>query len=202
MVYRITALLDILFPPRPTELIVRKIENESFPVVTARRANGCWYLASYQNRAVQAAIIENKFHHNQTAARWLACGLEDWLQKQTADVLFVPLPLGRARQRERGHNQVESILKALDGEQKLAHLLVRSAETKPQSKLSKLEREENVRNAFRCKESLVDDLRDIHIILLDDVVTTGTTMAAARASLAPHLHPSVKLTCLALAHSA
>jgi predicted amidophosphoribosyltransferase len=202
MLYILEQMLDALFPPRPSELIVRGLTDIPFTLLPHRRPiHGCTYLASYDTPHVRAAIVENKFHHNRRAARWLAGGLARWKETQTQPLIFVPIPLGQKRARERGGNQVTAVLSALRPPATIAPALVRSRETTPQSSLNRAQRTENVRGAFRCRPQHISALRDHTVVLIDDVVTTGSTMAAARAALAPHLHPSCSLICLALAHA-
>lgn len=202
MLYILEQLLDALFPPRPSELIVRRLTDTPFPLLSNRRPiHGCIYLASYASQNVRAAILENKFHHNRHAANWLADGLDRWRQSQTQPLVFVPMPLGHKRARERGGNQVTAVLSALRPPAAIVPALVRSRETAPQSSLNRAERAENVQGAFSCRPHHISSLRDHTVVLTDDVITTGSTMAAARAALAPHLHPSCTLICLALAHA-
>ena len=90
---------------------------------------------------------------------------------------IVPVPLYKTRKRERGYNQSEEIAKALSHifqiPVKSEHLL-RTRSTLSQTKMSEKEREQNVRNAFSCPVRLTDS----NILLVDDVITTGSTIEA------------------------
>jgi ComF family protein len=98
---------------------------------------------------------------------------------------LVPVPLSSARLRERGYNQSE---KLADGLARLwnlpvrTDLLARERATKTQTRLTPGERQRNVANAFR---SLADrgSLRGLHLVLVDDVVTTAATLNACAAAL-------------------
>ncbi|MEO8560708.1 MAG: phosphoribosyltransferase family protein [bacterium] len=98
---------------------------------------------------------------------------------------IVPVPLAPARQRERGYNQSEVLAAGLARLWNLplrTDLLARTRVTKTQTRLTPGERQRNVANAFR---SLADrgSLRGLHLVLVDDVVTTAATLNACAAAL-------------------
>ena len=91
--------------------------------------------------------------------------------------LIVPVPLHRARLRRRGYNQ------ALELARPLAHamgiplhrdVMSRERDTSAQTELDRIARRRNVRGAFRLRPDIV---LPPHIALLDDVMTTGATLA-------------------------
>lgn len=95
--------------------------------------------------------------------------------------IFVPIPLYTSRERVRGFNQAEVLGKILAEEwnlQFVKDLLLRKRATRPQYRLKKEEREENVKGAFEVnKKYLAGNLRgNFKVILFDDVWTTGATM--------------------------
>lgn len=92
---------------------------------------------------------------------------------------FVPVPLHRARLRERGYNQAERIASALSVATggRVCRWLRRRTFVVSQTKLSKEEREWNVAGAFECV--LPRDLpRRGTVVVVDDVFTTGATTSA------------------------
>ena len=95
---------------------------------------------------------------------------------------IIPVPLYKTRRRERGYNQSEEIANALAKifqiPVKSEHLL-RSRPTFSQTKMSKEEREKNVRKAFYCPENI----SGTNILLVDDVITTGSTVNACADAL-------------------
>ena len=191
-------LLDLLFPPRDSQLIMRQNLHNKISSQPGCH-EGIFYCANYTHPVVHAAIRENKFYNNGHAQKILAQLLLTWTaEKQLQKVLVVPIPLGPERQRSRGHNQVVSILKHTP--HSIKPILKRITETAPQASLGKQQRLSNIKGIFQCDPELLASLSDSTLILLDDVVTTGATLNEARATLAPHLPPDTKLICLALAH--
>jgi len=191
-------LLDLLFPPRASQLILR-----TTPAVNLCAQSGChegiFYCANYTHPLIHAAIGENKFYNSSRARTLLANVLTTWIdQKQLGEVCFIPVPLGKVRLRERGHNQVLSVLSMT--QYLAASVLTRTKETVPQVSLGRQQRLHNIKGIFRCEVELLVQLSGKTLILFDDVATTGATLNEARATLAPHLSSDTKLICLALAH--
>lgn len=120
-----------------------------------------------------------KYQHKTHLRRPLALlaleGLTEFITGQKPD-LIVPVPLHRSRLRSRGFNQavllgsVFSVRLALP---MLVDGLVRIRWTEPQIELSADQRRSNVRDAFRCKRP--EAVAGKRILLLDDVMTTGST---------------------------
>jgi ComF family protein len=99
--------------------------------------------------------------------------------------MIVPVPLHVKRFRSRGFNQSFILIKDWAGISEnlapdISHIhidrdnLVRSGRTRPQTGLGKRERKANIRNAFAIKDP--ERVRDKHVLLVDDVYTTGATV--------------------------
>lgn len=198
----LTLILDVIFPPRETELALRKHNSSPSILYIPGIYQDCMYLAKYQTPLINAVIVENKYHHNARAVAFLAQLLTIWLeQNQNINATFIPIPLSTERSRERGYNQVTEILKKVSPPVKIAEkILTRKQNTVPQATLKRSERLSNMKNAFTCNQSYCAEIESKTVVIIDDVITTGATLAAARAALAPHLPPDTKLICLALAH--
>ena len=103
------------------------------------------------------------------------------LEPLTGQVCLIPVPLGGRRQRVRGYNQSERIAAALSrrtGYAVRTDLLYRMRETRTQTALTPEARHANVAGAFRGAQ-----VADMELVLVDDVFTTGATLASAAAAL-------------------
>jgi ComF family protein len=130
---------------------------------------------------MQQAIHALKFDRNQRLGRELGrrLGRACWLQAELADIdLLVPVPLHPARQRERGYNQSLCIAAGLAeaiGKPVRPGLVRRRRATRQQARLDAAERASNLADAF---ETVGDVPSGIRLGLVDDVVTTGATLAS------------------------
>ncbi len=98
---------------------------------------------------------------------------------------LVPVPLAATRRRERGYNQSAELACALAPLWRLPvrdDLLERTRATKTQTRLTPGERHRNVSGAFRARADRAS-LRGLHLVLVDDVVTTAATLNACAAAL-------------------
>lgn len=126
---------------------------------------------------VQDLIHEFKYNYYQCVSPWLVAFMAQAFHQepgfQKCNVI-TPVPLHRVRKRERGFNQSELLARQLA--QKLgiryANLARRNRYTRSQTLLSKEDREVNLKNAFSLRSK---DLSGSHILLVDDVFTTGAT---------------------------
>ena len=97
---------------------------------------------------------------------------------------IVPVPLTKKRQRQRGYNQSFCIAKGISrvtGLPKYDKVLCRTRFVQSQTQIGHWERQKNVENVFKLKDA--DAIRGRHILLVDDVVTTGATIAACAREL-------------------
>jgi ComF family protein len=112
------------------------------------------------------------------AERWMGSG------ELEPGAAVVPVPLSRKRRRERGYNQAELVARPVARIARLPLLtgaLVKPAERPPQSGLSAAARRRNARAAYQAR--LPARFEGAHLLLVDDVFTTGATVEAASAAL-------------------
>lgn len=99
---------------------------------------------------------------------------------------YIPVPLAEARLRERGYNQSEVLARALGRRDALpvwTDVLLRTRGTASQTRLTPEQRLHNVAGAFRVTAGAPRQLRGVHVVLVDDVITTAATMNACAAPL-------------------
>jgi ComF family protein len=188
-------ILDII-APRP-ERVVRlnaySIDNLC-PDPRSVNLNGTnvTTLAEYQTRAVEDCIRALKYNHASGAAPLLASLLKTWLAEELAErcrltsrrIILMPVPLHPSRLKTRGFNQIEQVLQALPLEFLVetrasieTRALVRTRDTAQQTRLSRTARFKNVHDAFALTRP--DLVEGAHVYLIDDVATTGATLAEA-----------------------
>jgi ComF family protein len=112
--------------------------------------------------------------------------------------LIIPVPLHPARERRRGYNQSECIAEGLSAATGLPlglNVIRRTGATGTQTKSGRYDRWENVKGLFQV--TLPGSIRDKHLLLVDDVITTGSTMEACVNAL--HEAGNVKVSLVALA---
>ncbi|MCC6499336.1 MAG: ComF family protein [Anaerolineales bacterium] len=133
---------------------------------------------------VQNALHAIKYRRNIGLADALAADLVEFVRalQWTADLL-IPAPLGKARLKERGYNQVGLVARPLAYELGIEYApngLRKTRETRSQVGLSAAERQANVAQAYQADPSAV---KRKSILLMDDVATTGSTLASCTAAL-------------------
>jgi ComF family protein len=124
---------------------------------------------------VDKLVQRFKFEGDLATGRLLALLLADYLAAGTEKPdCIVPVPLHSSRVKERGFNQAVELARPIAKRLKIKvrlDLCARVRATEVQSKLDAAERRKNLKDAFEVKDSV----QGMHLALLDDVVTTGTT---------------------------
>jgi ComF family protein len=138
-------------------------------------------VAAYRGRGIVRQIIHElkygrQIHLRHLVARWLHAALDDERLRGGRFDVIVPVPLHPARQRERGFNQASLLAELLSARTSIPvkPLLERTRYTTTQTALDRSERMENLHNAFRLRKNA--DVRGLRVLLVDDVLTTGSTL--------------------------
>lgn len=149
-----------------------------------------------------------KYHGNTVAGRYFGSMLGKRLAENRMwdDVdIVIPVPLHRTRQWKRGYNQAEIIASAIASELKVpmrTDILVRRRRTATQTKLDIEGKVRNVAGAFSTSEDAAIIFRNggnvQHILLADDVFTTGSTLFACFTALRKVFPPSVRISVATL----
>lgn len=143
------------------------------------------YIVGYHyHHAMRDAIIHLKFNHKMHMVRVIKSLMEPVLieHKELLDQVdcIVPMPVDRLRLAGRGFNHMLEIANSLQSmihRPIIHHKLHKQTFSIPQSNLSKHERATNLLNAFEC-----DQIHG-HVLLVDDVLTTGKTLQSASEAL-------------------
>jgi len=123
---------------------------------------------------LQQLLHQFKFHGSLAAGNTLGRLFAQQLEIEAKPDLIIPVPLHPKRLRERGYNQAAELARPIG---KLLNLpldtrsLQRIRHTNEQSSLNAKERRRNLRGAFHCNA----DLQNKRVVIVDDVVTTGST---------------------------
>ena len=138
-------------------------------------------VACFRSRGIVRELVhrfkyQREFHLRFPLADWLLEAMNDERISAKPFHAFVPVPLHPARLREREFNQAH-VLANLASEcagVPVLDCLIRVRNTTTQTRHDRTERMENLRNAFRLRQCA--DVHGKHLVLLDDVFTTGSTV--------------------------
>jgi ComF family protein len=139
-------------------------------------------------------ISRYKFHNQTGWADFLAglllrqSGALQLLQGLSPQDWLLPLPLANERLAQRGFNQSWELASALHRQSRCeagldAQLLLRLRHTRPQSQLKRADRLDNVKAAFAVEPLQAHHLRGRRVVLVDDVMTSGSSLFAAAGAL-------------------
>jgi ComF family protein len=127
----------------------------------------------------RSLIIDFKFHENPGLAKFLSSMiLNNPFARElvhAADVL-VPVPAATQRLRERGFNPALCLAHAMAKDRCLDDALVKWRQTPPQSGLDRARRLSNLKHSITAHPLLAHQLKSRHVVLVDDVMTTGSTL--------------------------
>ena len=137
----------------------------------------------------------------ETIGNWYAEELKNSYQIKSIDYI-IPVPLHKKRLRERGYNQVAGFGKALSDNLSIPYddtILQRKLYTKTQTKKNLLGRIDVIDNVFDV--SFSENHHGKHFLLIDDVITTGSTLEACSRALLKIPDTKISIVCMAMSHS-
>ncbi|MBO7134079.1 MAG: ComF family protein [Bacteroidales bacterium] len=174
---------DCLFE-LPRTYFCRELDNPVRQLFDGRmRVEKATALFSFQKGSKFRKLLHSlKYNHKPEIGVLLGkeLGAEMLSSGNFSDIDYIiPVPLHPNREKKRGYNQSERIaagISAVTGIPVLVGMLVRNDDTKTQTKMNKEERWQNVSGKFSLTDA--DRLKGCHVLLVDDVLTTGATTEA------------------------
>lgn len=140
-----------------------------------------------KDSVLQNLLHELKYQGNQDVGHFMGREMGHSIMNsnrlQQIDAV-IPLPLHPKRERERGYNQATVIgegISEITGLPVWANKIIRTAATETQTHKTRIERWQNMEGRFRLKDP--ESLRNKTILLVDDVITTGSTLEACGTEL-------------------
>jgi len=174
---------------RDSRRIVIHARPEDFPYLSGMLHFDSVFTAWEFNKDLEQLIHSAKYSGMKNLARFMGATAGDVLAHDATFTgspfqIMIPIPLHKIRQRERGYNQSRFVCDGLSeslGIPILPDGLYRKRYTLTQTGKSGEERQENVRDAFRTRHP--ERIRGKSILLVDDVMTTGSTMNSCAKAL-------------------
>lgn len=137
------------------------------------------YAVTYYKDVIQKLIRAVKYHNKkELAVHQAKIMYQYWQETDNFEKKYtvIPVPMFFSKARKRKYNHMDLVCEefcSLTGYKFDNKSIIRSRETAPQYKLSKKEREKNLKDAFCLKNSDINE----PILLMDDISTTGTTLS-------------------------
>ena len=182
-------------------------ENEAFKKFYGRiPVEYASALLYFHKRGIVQELIHNLKYRGQeeigtVLGTWYAEDLKNSIPIQSVDEI-IPVPLHKRKLRERGYNQVTNFGLSLSKNLNISYnpnLLVRNIYSKTQSKKNLLNRSDGIGTIFDVAFTEKD--HDKHFLLIDDVITTGSTLEACSHALLKIPGAKISIVCMAMAHS-
>lgn len=169
----------------------------------AKIENGTALFRFEKKGSVQQLIHNLKYKNHETIGlvlgNWLGGELRELEAYQNIDVV-IPVPLHKNKLKKRGYNQVakfgKQIAEALNAKYK-DDVLVKITNTKSQTTKSRLARWLNEDELFALKN--MDTIDNKHILLVDDIITTGATLEACATVLNQVKNIKISIATMAIA---
>ncbi|MEI8174911.1 MAG: phosphoribosyltransferase family protein [bacterium] len=195
-------ILDIIFPVKcitcghlGTDLCIKCLSDS--PIAERETAKWIFPLYDYRHPPIKNALLVFKYKGKKRLANVFAEILYEKIIEELSELsvmenfhapLLIPIPLSNKRHRERGYNQSELICKEIIKINNLRHgvdmklennILIKPKETEHQARIhNRSERLKNIIGSFAIKNAEL--IKNKNIILIDDITTTGATLAEAK----------------------
>lgn len=191
----VQSLVDVLLPPHRDVQVAKTVTIENLLAIAhEHEVHGASWIHSilpYHDERVRAVIRSIKYYGDTYTVEKIATILTPFVIEQLSDlktlggwgtVVIVPIPSSPERRKKRGYNQAERIAKGVVGQigglRMDTTLLIRD-ERPSQAHVRKSDRAENSKGAFHATRKATG----LYILLIDDVVETGSTLKDAKRAL-------------------
>lgn len=132
------------------------------------------------NKTISKAIFEFKFYQKTFLSNFFAKFMVNSIQCILNEIDYiVPVPISLKRLRWRGFNQALLLARSigkLTNKEVIPDLIFKTRHTQAQVKLKNKERIRNLDSAFDINQKYINKIIDKNILIIDDVITTGTTI--------------------------
>lgn len=165
-----------------TENPVQHIFRGRLPIVNATS-----YMYFTKDSLLQHLMHQFKYNNRKDIGAWFGKRLGEALKSSTRFIMpdaLLPIPLFAARERRRGYNQAHVLCTGMSeimGIPVLKDIVIRSVATESQTRKNRVERWQNMEGRFFLKNPVA--IKNRHLLLVDDVITTGATLEACGQTL-------------------
>lgn len=175
------------------------LERVFFGRIRLEQATALFYFS--KKGRIQELIHALKYRNHQKLGLFFGAWLGENIKESTRFqnlTCIVPVPLDKIKQKKRGYNQLTEFgkgLAAILGIPFVENMLIRSTISNSQTKKLRKERWENVHELFSVLQPEI--FENEHVLLIDDIVTTGATIEACSLALKKGSNLKISLACIA-----
>lgn len=167
------------------------------PLLNELQLHQKWVAFNFQkNGLMQGLLHDLKYKEQKETAVQLGRMLGQQITSSSLSTCLIPIPIHSKKMKKRGYNQSELVAKGINSVIDIPVLndhLIRKINSGTQTKKSKSERLQNTIDAFALNKSIPFQ----HVILVDDLVSTGATLYACAQSILKH-QPDLKISIACL----
>lgn len=175
------------------------VEQTFFGRVPIKNATTLFY---FEKKGKGQQLIHHLKYNNQQQVgifigNWLGDEILESRRFENIDCI-IPVPLHKKKLKSRGYNQVSTFGESLSKKLNIPffeNVLTRISSTKTQTKKMRFDRWKNVQELFFVQDNLA--MENKHILLIDDVITTGSTLEACCIALNKTKNLKVSIACMA-----
>lgn len=149
------------------------------------RGYTCMLYGLYEKEMIRAFKYKDRSYYAYYLGELMYDRIAPIFEEEIRADIVVPVPLHRKKLAKRGYNQAELLAQEVAARLFLPEkkALIRTVNTKPMSRLSGIERRENLQGAFAVPPQYISEIKQKCILLIDDIFTSGSTADACARTL-------------------